>query len=162
MLNAYLESIQKNNIRAFHISHSIIKMLMPKIPDNFYTKMGWEDKTIKRISVAPNIDHCIVSVGNNKIEERPKIYRVYEPADYSKIKVMTNKEIIRRKLVPDAKQTKEFWLLTPTKVKEIAKIRILKKTNKYVTVPYGPEGKNTPEEHRRQYFWSWEIIEGAI
>ena len=165
MLNKYLSYIQEssNNVRLFHISNNIIKVLMPRIPDNFYTKKGWEDSTIKRASVAPDIDHCILSIGNNKITNNPKIYMVYEPTDYSKIKVMSNAEIIRRGgLVPDADVTKEYWLLTPTKVKEIAKIKVLKMTNRYEIVPYGPEGKHTEEKYRRAFYWEWKVIEGKI
>jgi len=163
-LSEYIAFITEDidNIRVFHISNNIIKILQPKIPNNFYTKMGWEDGKIKRISVAPDIDHCILSIGNNKVAENPKIYRVYEPIDYDKIKVMTNQELIRRNLVPDAKQTKEFWLLSTTRVKEIAKIKVLKMNEKYVTVPYGPEGKQTPARNRRAYFWDWKLIEGTI
>jgi len=162
MLDRYLLEITEKVGRLFHISNNIIKILMPKIPDNFYTKMGWENSTIKRASVAPDIDHCILALGYNKINEGSKIYRVYEPEDYSKIKVMTNAEIVRRGLVPDADVMKENWLLTPTRVKEIAKIKVLRPSNKYETVPYGPEGRETEEKYRRAYYWEWKIIEGKI
>ena len=164
MLESYLWFLNEGKIppRAFHISNNAIKILQPKIPDNMYTKMGWEDKTIKRISVAPDIDHCILAIGNNKIKERPKIYRVYEPQDYSKVRFLSNKEIVKRKLVPDAKVMKEFWILNAVRVKEIAKIRILRELSKYVTVPIGPQGYDTPRKNRRQPFWEWEVIEGEI
>ncbi len=162
IIEAYMERLQENDGRLFHISRGIIKVLMPKVPDNFYTKKGWEDGTIKRASVAPDIDHCILALGYNKINGNPKLYRVYEPLDYTKIKVMTNAEIIRRGLVPDAKVMKEVWLLTPTKVKEIAKIKILRVTSRYETVPYGPEGRETEEKYRRAYYWDWKVIEGDI
>lgn len=164
MLESYLWFLNESKIpsRAFHISNNIIKILQPKIPDNFYTKSGWEDKTIKRISVSPDIDHCILSIGNNKIKERPKIYRVYEPIDYNKVRFLSNKEIIKRKLVPDAKELKEFWILNSVKVKEIAKIKILRQLPRYVTVPIGTQGYETPKNQRRQHFWEWKIIEGEL
>ena len=147
-IHQYLSFITENKsaLRAFHVSNNPIKVLIPKVPDNFYTKMGYEDGTIAR---------------NNKVNEGSRIYRVYEPKDYSKIQIKTNQEIIRRKLVPDAKQTKEFWLMSRTPVKEIAKIKVIRMADKYVTVPHGPK-PNSPARERRAYFWHWKVIEGKI
>ena len=162
-IHQYLSFITENKsaLRAFHVSNNPIKVLIPKVPDNFYTKMGYEDGTIARISVGPDVDHCLLAIGNNKVNEGSRIYRVYEPKDYSKIQIKTNQEIIRRKLVPDAKQTKEFWLMSRTPVKEIAKIKVIRMADKYVTVPHGPK-PNSPTRERRAYFWHWKVIEGKI
>lgn len=167
-INEYLAFIteDKENIRAFHLSRNVIKILMPRIPNNSYTRMGYEDGKIARISMCPNVDHCLLAFGFNKLthlREQDKTFRVYEPADYNKIKIITNQEIIRRKLVPDAKQTKEFWLMTRTPVKEIAKIKLLKPTKRYVTaqLPYGKK-PGTPAWKRKLFFWDWKVIEGKI
>jgi len=168
LLNEYLQFLYEayQGERLFHISHASrpdIKIMIPKIPENEYVRRGWEDGTIPRISFALDVDHCILALGFNKIKNNTKIYNVYEPADYSKIKVKTNKELIRKDLVPDAEQTKEVWILNKTKVNLIAKIQILNnKTNRYEIVKYGPEGKNTPEKYRRAYYWDWKLLKGDI
>jgi len=166
-LNEYLQYLYEayQGERLFHISHTSradIKIMIPKIPENEYVRNGWEDGTIPRISFALDVDHCILALGFNTIKNNTKIYKVYEPSDYSKIKVKTNKELIRKDLVPDAKQTKEVWVLNKIKVNLIAKIQILSPTNRYKTVSHGPNGVDTPEKYRRAWFWNWKLIEGEI
>ena len=161
ILETYLRELTESQ-RLFHVStHHQIKKLIPKIPDNFYTKNDWENKTIKRISVSTDIDHCLLALGYNVINES-KIFSVYEPKDYSKIKVLSNREIIKKDYVSDAKQTKETWLLTPTEFKNIAKIKVLRASNKYETVPIVPDGPDTPKENRKACYWEWEVIDGEI
>jgi len=166
-LNEYLQYLHElyQGERLFHISHAsrgIIKEMNPRIPDNEYIRNGWEDGTIPRISFALDVDHCILSLGFNKIKNNTKIYNVYEPSDYSKIKVKSNKELIRKKLVPDAEQTDEVWILNKTKVDNVAQIKIIKPTNRYETVKFGPQGEDTPETYRRAWYWEWKIIKGKI
>lgn len=157
MLEIYLQEIQKFG-RLFHIStHHLIKTLQPKIPENIYTKLGLEDKTIKRISVCPDVDHCLLALGENIVKDGPKVFSVYEPEDYSKIKVLSNKEIVKKNLVPDAKQTLETWILSPAKFKKIAKIRVLKAADKYEVIHVPPVKSNA-----KMWYWIWEVIEGTI
>jgi len=157
MLEIYLKEIQ-NFSRLFHISvHHLIKTLQPRTPENFYTKLGLEDNTIKRISVCPDVDHCLLALGENVVKDGPRIYSVYEPEDYSSIKILSNKEIVKRKLVPDAKQTLETWILTTTKFKRIAKIKVLKASDNYEVINVPPVKKNV-----KLWYWVWEIIEGQI
>jgi len=48
-------------MRLFHISSKDLdgRVLVPKIPDNMFTKMGIENNTIPRISFAPDVKHII-------------------------------------------------------------------------------------------------------
>lgn len=80
------------------------KKFHPSIPLN---RMEGEDKTIKRICVAPSIEECLQSVSWGRINYIPKyipvIVYVFDTEDY-----IPSKDL--KKYVPDAIVTNEYWI----------------------------------------------------
>jgi hypothetical protein len=126
--------------------------ITPKIPKNFMTKLGYEDSTIPRISVAPTIDNCILGIGYNRIKDGNRRFYVHEPEENSSIKVISNDEIVRKNLTPDAKITKESWITSECKLKCIGYIDITEAKEEYETVFYN--GK----EITKQYYWNYNFV----
>jgi len=141
--------------RLFHLSNKNLdnQIIEPRIPNNFMVKLGYEDNAIPKISFAPSVQNCILGIGFNKIKEGSKIYYVLEPSDYTKIKIISNKELVEKSLTPDAKITKEVWVTNHCLLKCTSKIKITNTTNKYETVYFN--GK----EITKQYYWNYKILE---
>jgi len=160
MISQYLSYLQESTYphRLFHLNQSNKERIIitPKIPDNFMTKQGYENNIIPRVSVSPDIKYNILAIGYNKINDnKNKIYDVYEPNNYNKLKILHNSDIIKRNLVSDAKQTKEIWILNKTLFKRIGKIKITNLSNQYRIIKFG-------NESRRSYFWNYKILSGNI
>ena len=113
----------------FHVSRSDKhegKVFTPRVPDYLYTQeeLGkddpyYEDMTIPRICFSPSIEgalHAIISMGD-RIGTAGEEFYVYIPEKpINEYKHMTNKEIVDKKLVFDAKYTKECWITEPVKL----------------------------------------------
>ena len=113
----------------FHVSRSDKhegKVFTPRVPDYLYNqeKLGkddpyYEDMTIPRICFSPSIEgalHAIISMGD-RIGTAGEEFYVYIPEKpINEYKHMTNKEIVDKKLVFDAKYTKECWITEPVKL----------------------------------------------
>ncbi len=126
--------------------------LYPKIPENFFTKLGYEDSTIPRISVAPTIDNCILGVGFNRIKEGSRKFYVHEPQSYNSIEIINNDELIQKKLTPDASVTKEVWIISPCRFKCIGHIEIGEPKDNYEIVYFDNK------EIAKQYYWNYRYI----
>ena len=140
--------------KLFHLSNKNLdnQIIEPRIPNNFMTKLGYEDNPIPRISFAPSIQNCILGIGFNKIKEGNKIYYVLEPADYKSIKIIYNKELVEKNLTPDAQITKEVWVTNDCLLKYSGTIRITTPTKKHETVYF--RGK----EITKQYYWNYKVL----
>ena len=112
----------------FHISQSDKhegKVFTPRVPEYLTkTKFGkddpyYEDTEIPRVCFSPSIEgalHAITSPGD-RIVTGGREYYVYIPEKpINQYKRITNKELIDRKLVFDAKYTKECWITEPVKL----------------------------------------------
>lgn len=112
----------------FHISQSDKhegKVFTPRVPEYLTkTKFGkddpyYEDMEIPRVCFSPSIEgalHAITSPGD-RIVTGGREYYVYIPEKpINQYKRITNKELIDRKLVFDAKYTKECWITEPVKL----------------------------------------------
>ena len=113
----------------FHVSRSDKhegKVFTPRVPSYLYTQeeLGkddpyYEDMTIPRICFSPSIEgalHAIISMGD-RIGTAGEEFYVYIPEKpINEYKRMTNKEIVDKKLVFDAKYTKECWITEPVKL----------------------------------------------
>ena len=141
-------------MKYFHLSQTNLDgiTLVPRIPDNFMTKLGYEDSTIPRISVTPTIDNCILGIGYNRIKDGNKRFYVHEPQDYKDIQVISNEDIIARKLTPDANITKESWIISNCKFICIGYIDITEPKEKYEVVLYNGE------EITKQYYWNYNFF----
>lgn len=140
--------------KLFHISKKELRVLHADRPDNFFTKTGNEENITSRISMAPDVDHCIVSLGY-KVEN--KEFFVYEPLEYDHLKVVHNDFLVKHRLVPDADITKEVWILNSSIiVKKIGKIKVYSSIDKHKEVKFIVDGKIKTE---KTFFWKWGWIE---
>jgi len=158
ILETYLLEIQSTT-KLYHLSQSDLdgKIIKPSVPSNIFTKLGLEDSKIPRISFASTISQCITAIGNNRIEgNSEKKYYVFEPDDYNKIKIISNDELIRRKLIVDAKQSGEIWAVSNVKFKEVGVIEIIKKLNLVYQI------KDEPHEPFKFYKWSYKVLDGDL
>lgn len=89
--------------------------LVPRIPENYFTKNGYEDKETPRVCFAPTVDQCLMAL-SQKTTNMP--FYVYSPDDISKLDVYKP----NKKAVPDVDITGELWTLQPTKLKEVGRI----------------------------------------
>lgn len=145
-------------MKLFHISSNDLnnKIITPKIPDNILTKMGIENNSIPRISFAPEIKYSLLAIGYNRLKSGPDILNVYEPDNYRSLKIIDSKELDQKGYVPDAKRTREVWVLNNVKFKYLGKIKIIKPKKEFVKIdlPGGQSIKN--------YFWEYKVIDGEF
>jgi hypothetical protein len=143
-------------MRLFHISKSNLngKTLSPTVPNNMFTKLGIEDNKIPRVSFAPTIDYALLAIGYNRLKEGPKELKVFEPDNYKVLKIMTPEELTRKRLVPDADKTQEYWVLNNVRVKYTGKIKLIKPASKFVEIDIGQGNKI------KNYFWEYKIVDG--
>ena len=121
------------------------ELLQPRIPNNYFTKNGYEDNKTKRICFAPSIDKALMALSQkcNNME----LY-VHIPED------VDEKYIIKPnvKQVPDSKITGEIWITKPVALKCIGKIKVL--GDKGLDGHKFKYGNNVAE----LYDWDWKWI----
>jgi hypothetical protein len=116
--------------------------LQPRVPDNYMTKNGYEDSTIKRISFAPSVDQCLMGMSYNCSN---KLFYVYKPQN------TTNVYKPNTKLVPDSDITGELWITEPTKLKMVGSVLCTGDSGKDgLKYKYG---NNTAELYEWDYVW---------
>ena len=119
--------------------------MMPRIPDNFMTRNGYEDNTTPRVCFSTSIDGCLRALSMNLAG---KEFYVYTPDPDGIYDVITPTV----KQVPDVKLTHERWITTPVDTVLIGKIKVIKDAG-------GP-----PLEYRYEdktaslYDWEWKWI----
>lgn len=146
------------------------KTFKPRIPSYLTKKSnndsnGYkEDKTTPRVCFSPSIEGClraILSAEKNLDIVGERIYVYIPNKPISEYKVKTNKEIIKEKLVFDAKMTKEMWILEPVKLKLYGVIYVdqVKNIRQSETLEGDPIGKV-------DYKWHWAVspkyVDGII
>ena len=104
--SAYFVSDKKN-----------LESLDPRVPNNFFTKNGYEDSETKRVCLAPSIDECLAGMSKNLDN---KVLTVYEPVDISNHKVYKPNSTA----VPDSKITNELWVCDTIPIRKVRDIRI--------------------------------------
>lgn len=136
------------NKKYYHVSEkkSPFISLTPRIPSNHFTRIGAEDKVTPRICVSSSIDGALIALGKNL---QGKVLYVYELDDY-KGDVVTNSEIRKRKLVPDAKVTGEVWLLKPAKLRQVAVVKVYESKSHPYRFTYDHDGRT---REARTYGW---------
>ena len=90
--------------------------LIPRIPDNFLTKNGYEDNKTKRVCFCTNIGKCLTALSMNCTG---KEFYVYQPNKSENYKVI--KPTIEQ--VPDINITGERWICEPVDLVCIGKIK---------------------------------------
>jgi hypothetical protein len=156
LIESYLNELNESSKRYYHVSTDNLnnKILYPRIPSNTYIDRGYENNTIPRISFALDIDHCLLALGKNI---KGKVFNVYEPYDYNSIKVITNDELIKKQYTPDAKYTKEVWIVTKCKMKYIGKIKVINASNDFEIFKLGPGSMK--DYTVKMYYWNYKIID---
>ncbi len=109
----------------FHISEKDLGekvTFLPRIPHNNVTDsdLGLEDAVTPRVSVAPTIIGCILAMDPIwKLKNKKYyLYRVISEFD----SFVSNSEIIEKKLVFDAKKTREMWITEPVSFEKLGEI----------------------------------------
>lgn len=119
--------------------------LAPRVPDNYFTKNGYEDGETPRVCFAPSVDQCLMAL-SQKTMNMP--FYVYSPEDISKIDVYKP----NKKAVPDSGITGELWAIQPVKLKQVGKIICQEDAGKDgLEYTYG-DGK-TAELYEWNYTW---------
>ena len=120
------------------------QILQPRIPDNYFTKNGYEDKTTKRVCFSKSIDGSLMGLSKNLTNHD---FYVHVPSDDTSYYSPSTAE------VPDSKITKEVWVKNPVKVKCIGKIHVSKDK--------GLEGHKFKygDKVAELYDWEWKWVE---
>lgn len=92
--------------------------LLPRIPDNYFTKYGYEDNIHKRVCFCKTIEKCLMALSINC---KDFVFNVYEVDDINNYQIFKP----NTKEVPDSYLTGELWILTPVKLKFIGKIKCI-------------------------------------
>ena len=141
-----LERIKYND-KLYFISMEDINdnVLFPRIPDNYFTRNGYEDNIHKRVCFCKTIEKCLMALSKNC---ENLVFSVYEIDDATKYQVY--KPDISE--VPDSAVTEELWILKPVKLKYIGKIKCTKSIeNDGHIFKYG-------DKIAKLYDWKYEMI----
>lgn len=126
--------------------------LTPRVPNNYFTRMGAEDDTTNRISFSSTVEGALIALSKNL---QGKILHVYRLEDY-KGEIVPNSEINKLKLVPDAKVTNEHWLLGPAVVKYAFSIKVYEANSHPFRYTYNLNGKT---KEGRVYGWTYRKLQ---
>lgn len=140
---SYLEESSSNKLY-FISEKQNLKKLEPRIPNNFFTKNGYEDSKTPRVCFSTDIGKCLSALSMNCANHE---YYVYSPAKDYKVITPTQKQ------VPDAKITDEKWITKPVELICIGKI-LCTGDNGKDGMPF-KYGNNTAE----LYNWEWKWVE---
>lgn len=141
-------SVKKNSPKLYFLSkhgdwhESVIK---PRIPDNFLTRNGYEDKKTPRVCFSTSINGCLRGLSQNLTNTE---FYVYMPDGVYDIKTPSLNQ------VPDSQITNERWITTPVTLKKIGKIKVIGDTGEDGLV-YTYGNNKTAE----LYDWNWEWLE---
>ena len=125
--------------------------IVPRIPNNFMTKNGYEDNTTPRVCFSTSIDGCLTGLSMNVSD---KTFYVYHPISNARIITPTIKQ------VPDVKITNERWICDSVHLHYVGKIKAFDENGpKDDGIPYR-YGKNN-EHEARLYRWGWKWITTA-
>ena len=154
----------------FHISQSDKhegKVFTPRVPEYLTkTKFGkddpyYEDMEIPRVCFSPSIEgalHAITSPGD-RIVTGGREYYVYIPEKpINQYKRITNKELIDRKLVFDAKYTKECWITEPVKLILYGTIMV----DQVSKVKFKQSSTGDGQLSVASFKWHWQVKPKAI
>lgn len=132
-----ITEILKQNPTLYHLSDdNKLSSLSPKIPKKLQIRTNaFEDTTIPRVSFSETIEGCILGIQLSENEFTEKTFYIYSPTNYH-TKFLSNQDIIKQKLVFDAKITKEWWALEEIDVKLIGEVIIINEIIK--TIEYTP------------------------
>lgn len=118
----FLESNKIKEKRSFFFlsdKNMTNKILIPRVPDNGYTRKGLEDNTTNRVCVSTTIQGAISGIAGNTDKTGMRAF-VHEIISDKWVKPTKDQ-------VPDAHITNEYWILEPVKPKKLFRIKVTKK-----------------------------------
>ena len=139
-----LESLNSQKLYFVSGSNRNNTTLVPRIPDNYMTKHGYEDSTTPRVCFSESIDGCLMGLSKNLDGE--ELYVHIPIGEYKVIKPTT-------KQVPDVNLTKERWICELVKIQCIGKILVKDNGKPGMKYKYG-NGKEA-----ELFSWDWKWIE---
>lgn len=102
-------------MKLYHISKNPnLSVLIPRVPNNYITRLAIENANTGRVCFAPTIKDCISAIDSSPGE----LYYVYTATGVDPKYIHKPK----RSEVPDVKYTNEVWYLKPVNVKRIATV----------------------------------------
>lgn len=132
-------------MKYYHLSTSKKPLnLTPRVPDNFFTKNGYEDGKTARVCFSTSIDGCLAALSMNL---EGKKFFIHAPDNY-KGRIKDNSYVKTK--VPDAKITGEVWFLDTVKTKIIGEVTVGSAKEEPQVFYYG---KNKAE----LYFWNYRV-----
>ena len=141
------ESVEHNPKLYFISTKENIKYLIPRIPDNFFTRNGYEDNKTPRVCFSTDIGKCLMALSNKCTGQK---YYVYQPIGKYNVISPTKKQ------VPDVEITDEKWICEKVKLSCIGKILCIgDKGEDGISYTYGHNNEYKAE----LYEWNWEWIE---
>jgi hypothetical protein len=128
-------------MKLYHVSDNPnLTTMIPRIPQNRLTRLGYENGTIGRICFAPTIGDCIAAAPRGRIGE---LLYVYTPVNVDQNYVYKPKP----SEVPDAKYSHEVWYLKPVSVKLVCVI--------VVGDPYLKQQFVGPKAYEKHFTLQW-------
>lgn len=127
-----------------------IKKLTPRIPDNFFTRKGYEDNKTPRVCFSTDIGKCLMGLSMKVSGQK---YYVYQPDGKYKVISPTKKQ------VPDVEITDEKWICEEVNLKCIGEIFVIgDKGEDGIRYTYGPNNEYSAE----LYEWNWKWVKKYI
>lgn len=120
------------------------KIIKPTIPDNFFTRNGYEENKTPRVCFATTIDKCLMALSYNCDGDE---FFVHIPDNYN---YRRKKPTVHE--VPDSAITSEIWILEPVKLKCIGKIKAKIPSGDDSGIPF-KYGNNTAELYNWDFKW---------
>lgn len=118
--------------------------LLPRVPDNYLTKNGYEDNTTPRVCFSETINGCLTGLSRNIDNQE---FYVHMPTGYYEVIKPTKEQ------VPDVDITKEKWICSPVDVKCIGKIKAFDDGKPGIKFKYGDN------KSAEIFTWDYEWIE---
>lgn len=144
IINLYLENNNITNYYFLSKQNMDNKTLTPRIPNNYFTKNGYEDNKTPRVCLSKTIDGALMGLSMSL--KNQKLY-VHIPLNNVKIVQPTIKQ------VPDCQITKEVWATDNVLLKCIGVI--------LVTNDKGLDGHvfKYGDNEAELYDWDWKWVE---
>lgn len=131
----------------YHLSSNNMngKTIFPRVPENFFTKNGYEDSKTKRVCFSTSIDGCLRGMSQNLTNKKFYVH-IPDPSYKFNIYTPTTDE------VPDSEITGEVWITKPVKLKCISLIEVIGDTGEDgIKFTYG-------DKEAELYDWNWREV----
>ena len=147
VINSLSESVTTKQVQLYFIStKENIKSLSPRIPDNFFTRKGYEDNKIPRVCFSTDIGKCLMGLSIKCADQK---YYVYQPVGEYEVITPTKKQ------VPDVEITDEKWICEKVEIECIGEILCTgDKGEDGIPYTYGPKNEYKAE----LYEWNWKWV----